>query len=73
MNLLLFSLRQMPACLPVHVPTLDTGYLFSCLLMLTCDCAGSGYGNSRNQSRGIIFAYAVIAGINSALVSMMAY
>lgn len=35
------------------------------------DLAGSGYGNARNQSRGLIFAYAVIAGCNSALVSTM--
>ncbi|KAL0050362.1 hypothetical protein WJX82_009723 [Trebouxia sp. C0006] len=32
--------------------------------------AGSGYGNARNQSRGLIFAYAVVAGCNSALLAL---
>ena len=31
--------------------------------------AGSGFGNARNQSRGLLFLYSIISAINAALVS----
>ncbi|DBA85147.1 TPA: hypothetical protein ACH3X2_005865 [Trebouxia sp. C0005] len=51
-------------------PIINLGVMGCALLGFLVYTAGSGYGNARNQSRGLIFAYAVIAGCNSALLAL---
>ncbi|DBA94774.1 hypothetical protein WJX77_010098 [Trebouxia sp. C0004] len=51
-------------------PIVNLGVMGCALLGFLVYTAGSGYGNARNQSRGLIFAYAVVAGCNSALLAL---